>query len=85
MTSIFISRTFDGVTSFHRIKNFYKIRVKASIKDKVLGRIWARGYKTFFMLNSVEHELLNADKLKNIKKVGFFYAQIRLECYFSRS
>ena len=33
---------------------------------------WARGYKTFFMLNSVEHKILNAHKLKNVKKVGFF-------------
>ena len=28
--------------------------------------IRARGYKTFFMLNSVEHEILNARKYKNI-------------------
>ena len=27
-----------------------------------------RGYKTFFVLNSVEHEILNAHKYKNIKK-----------------
>ena len=45
----------------------------------------ARGYKTFFMLNSVEHEILNAHKYKHIKKFGFFQAQISLECYFSRS
>ena len=32
----------------------------------------ARGYKTFFMLNSVEHEILNAHKYKNIKKFSFF-------------
>ena len=32
----------------------------------------ARGYKTFFMLNSVEHEILNATKYKNIKKDSFF-------------
>ena len=31
-----------------------------------------RGYKSFFMLNSVEHEILNAQKYKNIKKFGFF-------------
>ena len=31
----------------------------------------ARGYKTFFMLNSAEHELLNAHKYKNIKKTNF--------------
>ena len=32
--------------------------------------IRARGYKTFFILNSVEHEILNAHKYKNIKKLG---------------
>ena len=31
----------------------------------------ARGYRTFFMLNSVEHEILNAHKYKNIKKSAF--------------
>ena len=35
------------------------------------------------MLNSVEHETLNAHKYKNIKKSGFSKAQISLECYFS--
>ena len=33
---------------------------------------WARGYKTFFMLNSVQHEILNAHKYKDIKKLGLF-------------
>ena len=31
-----------------------------------------RGYKTFFVLNSIEHEILNAHKYKNIKKFVFF-------------
>ena len=31
-----------------------------------------RGYKTFFMLNSVEHEILDAHKYKSIKKLGCF-------------
>ena len=44
----------------------------------------ARGYKTCFMLSSVEHEILNAHKCKNIKKFGLYSAQISLECYFSR-
>ena len=30
-----------------------------------------QGYKTFFVLNSVEHEILHAHKYKNIKKFGF--------------
>ena len=32
----------------------------------------SRGYKTFFMLNSVEHEILNAHKYINIKKFAIF-------------
>ena len=48
-----------------------------------VGAVRPRGYKTFFMLNSVEHENLNARKYKNIKKFGSFSAQISLECYLS--
>ena len=33
---------------------------------------WPQDYKTYFMLNSVEHEILNAHKYKNIKKFSFF-------------
>ena len=40
--------------------------------------LWPRGYKTFFMLNSGEHEILDAHKYKNIKKSNFF----RLRCFF---
>ena len=36
----------------------------------------ARGYKTFFMLNSGEHKILNAHEYKNIKKFSFFQTQI---------
>ena len=50
-----------------------------------LNQTWPRGYKTFFVLNSVEHKILNAHKYKNIKKFGLFKAQLILECYFSRS
>ena len=39
---------------------------------KVLPVTWPRGYKTFFMLNSVGHEILNAYKDKNIKKCVSF-------------
>ena len=43
----------------------------------------ARGYKTFFMLNSANHEIVNAHKYKNIKKLSISQAPISLECYFS--
>ena len=45
----------------------------------------ARGYKTFFMLNSIEHKILIAHKYENSKKFSIFQAQISLECYFSCS
>ena len=31
-----------------------------------------RGYKTFFMLNSVEHEILNAHKYKQYQEIQLF-------------
>ena len=43
----------------------------------------AQNYKTFFTLNSTEHEILNAHKYKNVKKFSFFQTQISRECYFS--
>ena len=36
----------------------------------------------FFMLNSAEHEILNALKHKNIKKFSIFKDPISLECSF---
>ena len=35
---------------------------------------WSRGYKTFFMLTSVENEILNANKYKNIRKFSVFFS-----------
>ena len=42
----------------------------------------ARDYKTFFMLNSVEHEPLHGHRYKNIKKFSFFQTQVSRECFF---
>ena len=33
---------------------------------------WPRGYKTFFMLNSVEHEIFPAQKYENAKNCWHF-------------
>ena len=33
---------------------------------------WPRGYKAFFMLNSVEHEILNAHKYKKYQEIRHF-------------
>ena len=45
-----------------------------------LKQIGPEVIKLFFMLNSVEHEILNAHKYKNIKKFSFFLTQISREC-----
>ena len=67
--------------------------VSSPFNKNLLEKVWRittreirpRCYKTFFMLNSVEHEILNAHKYQNIKKFGLFKAQLSLECYFSLS
>ena len=41
--------------------------------------------KLFFMLKSVEHEILKAHKLNNIKELSFLQTQINREYYFSCS
>ena len=56
-----------------------------SVKNLFYSQTRSHGYKTFFVLNSIEHEILNAHKYKNINKFGFFQDHISLECYFSRS
>ena len=42
----------------------------------------AGGYKTFFMLISVEHDILNAHKYKNIKKFRFFLGSYKPRMLF---
>ena len=41
-----------------------------------------QGYKTFYMLNSAEHEILNAHMHKHMKKFSIFQARMSLECYY---
>ena len=57
-------------------------KIKTGITFKQC-RSWARGYKIFSMLNSVEDEIVNAHKYKNIKKFSFFQTLISRECFFS--
>ena len=47
--------------------------------------IMARGYKTFFMLNSADYEIINAHRYEKSRNSVFFRAQISLEYYFSCS
>ena len=51
------------------MKKIEKVR-EFSGPDSVETQILPQGYKTFFVLSSVEHEILNAHKYKNIKKYG---------------
>ena len=37
-----------------------------------IGASWPRGCKTFSMLNSAEHEILNAHKYKKISRISAF-------------
>ena len=68
----------DGWSSFHIAArlgqgnfrmNGYLLR---GISTSILFTIRARGNKTFLMLNSAEHEILNTHKYKNIKKLSIF-------------
>ena len=43
-------------------------------KVRLLYAIWTRGYKTFFMLNSTEHEISTAHKTKMLKKIKIVLA-----------
>ena len=83
MEDIIKDRTgMDFASSTRAAENRTRTKGKAISGDPAT---WPRGYKTFFMLNSVEHEILNAHKYKNIKKFSIFQTQISRECYFSCS
>ena len=47
-----------------------------------ITQTWSQGYKTFFMLNSAEHEISSAHKYKTIKKFSIIQDHISLERYF---
>ena len=54
------------------------------VLEKTHNIVWSRDYKTFVMLNSAEHEILNAHKHENIKNsASDGQAQMILEYYFS--
>ena len=48
------------------------------LKETCLHPAWPRGYNFFFMLNSAEHDILNAHKYKNINNSDIFQAQTGL-------
>ena len=52
-------------------------------KYNITNEIRPRGYKTFFMLNSAEHELFSANKYENANNSGHFhiYKQTKFHAY----
>ena len=41
--------------------------------ESQLDHIWTQGYKTFFMLNSAEHEIFFANKYENANNSWHFH------------
>ena len=64
-------------------QNIHGQRAVSADHDQI--RFGARRLKKNNMLNSPEHEILNAHQYKNIEKFSIFHAQISLECFFSSS
>ena len=44
---------------------------------------WPRGYKTFFILNSAEHEILNSQKFKKDQEIRLFLGPDKPRMLFS--
>ena len=81
-----VSHIGNRLHCYRPIASINKIRILEPFQWYTFPRhTRARGYKTFFVLNSVEHEISNAHKYKNINKFSFCQAQISGECYFSCS
>ena len=55
------------------------------IKKYIKTLITAQGYKTFFMLNSAEHEILNAYKYKRYQEMQLFSDSEKPRMLFSCS
>ena len=78
------------ITKFKHIYASIYIRSKVCIieNSKTGGQSLynqAPSYKTYFMLNSAEHEISNAHKYENIQKFSIFRLRKSLEYYFSCS
>ena len=78
LKAIVTAGNWKSIYIYHEILNNYWYCLKN-------GAVRARGYKTYFILNSIEHKILIVRKYENTKKFSIFRAQISLECYFSCS
>ena len=78
----------EGLFPYHRCIKYREVGFFPGTFDRSninLRNVKARGYITFFMLNSAEHDTLNACMYKKYQEINHFQAQVSLECYFSRS
>ena len=48
---------------------------ESKCKPISMSEIWPQGYKTFFMLNSTEHEICSANKFQITNNCKFFLAK----------
>ena len=51
------------------------MRNRIYITNFTVDEVWARGHKTFFMLNSAENEICSAYKKLNTNNLNFFPAK----------
>ena len=63
--------TLGAVRIVVRFSGFPVFYHRTDLILSVLLEPWARGYKTFFILNLAGHEISNAHKYKNIKNSAF--------------
>ena len=72
--------SYSRSTIFNCLEPFLRFDCLCRIKNLHYAFLWLsspdyippQGYKPFLMLNSAEHEILNANKYENIKKFSFF-------------
>ena len=82
-TNIFSLSSADlpkNVIKFNLSRNVRERTVRYVHPDKIevirrICAVWPRGYKTFFMLNSTEHEMFHANKSQITNNCKFFLAK----------
>ena len=80
MRKFVVSLCIQVLTRNETTKHFKNIRILFYLFNLFLANClfvlgaqhWSRGYKTFFILNSAEHEILNAHQYKISRNSGFF-------------
>ena len=70
-----ILKSTDGMTNSVKAVRSGSTRLVHAYATNTVN--WPRGYKTFFMLNSAEHEICPADKYQITKQCNFFLVKNR--------